>query len=92
MALIALGLRDEPFHDPFHEQPAAVAGHCLVYRQPRGPMDRHLFPKPGPAVSLRMASSVVTVCTSSSTRPGREKSLHAIASLSAPGRQHSHSA
>ena len=26
MALIALGLRGEPFHDPFHEQPAAVAG------------------------------------------------------------------
>lgn len=26
MALIALGLHGEPFHDPFHEQPAAAAG------------------------------------------------------------------
>ena len=24
MALIALGFRGEPFHDPLHEQPAAV--------------------------------------------------------------------
>jgi hypothetical protein len=42
-------------------------------------------------LSLRMASPVVTVCTSSSTGPAH-KSLHATASLSAPARQHSHSA
>ena len=43
-------------------------------------------------LSLGMTSPVVTACTSSSTRPGRQKSLHATAPLSAPRRQPSHSA
>ena len=40
MALIALGLRDEPFHDPFHEQPAAVAGHCRTKAGVNSGLDR----------------------------------------------------
>ena len=40
MALIALGLRGEPFHDPFHERPVAVAeppqdqGRTVLCRSP----------------------------------------------------------